>query len=139
MLTDLIAKVKAFFAANQKDIFLTAFVFLVSIASFGLGRLSAIWPMKEPIRIDQIDEVGESASGLDKNAAVINFTKRSDSPVSPLSSGTYVASRNGSSYHLPTCPGAKQIKEENKVWFQTEEEARRAGFKPAGNCPGLQP
>ena len=137
MLTDFIQKVKIFFTANQKDIFLTAFVFVVSVVSFGLGRLSAIWPVKEPIRIDQIDENDKSASGLDKNARPDNSIKRSDSLISPYSSGAYVASRNGSSYHLPNCPGAKQIKEENKVWFATKAEAERSGYKPAGNCPGL--
>ncbi|MBI4132676.1 MAG: hypothetical protein HY473_01065 [Candidatus Sungbacteria bacterium] len=129
MLTDFTAKVKAFFKANQKDIFLTAFVFLVSIASFGLGRLSAIWPVKEPIIIEQPN--AESRTLKAELSVPLSFD------LSPSASGQYVASRNGSAYHLPTCPGAKQIKEENKVWFQTEEEARRAGYKPAGNCPGL--
>src|SRR5690606_22759248 len=43
----------------------------------------------------------------------------------------YVASKTGSKYHLPWCGGAKQIKEENKVWFQTKEEAEAAGYEPA--------
>jgi len=137
MLTELANKIKSFLKANQRDLYLAALVFLVSVASFGLGRLSAIWPAKEPVRIDQIGESGESASGLGETAGTINFTKRSDSPSSPVSSGQYVASKNGSSYHRPDCPGAKQIKEENKIWFKTEEEAKRAGYKPAGNCPGL--
>lgn len=138
MLTDLLNKIKSFLKANQRDLYLAALVFLVSMASFGLGRLSAVWPVKEPIRIDQIGETGQSASGLGEGVPADSFTKRSDSPISPVSSGEYVASRNGSSYHLPTCSGAKQIKEENKIWFASEEAARAAGYKPAGNCPGLQ-
>jgi len=139
MLTDLLSKIKSFWGENRRDLFLAALVFLVSVASFGLGRLSAIWPEKEPIRIDQVGEVDQSASGLGETAGTINFTKRSDSPSSPISSsqGNFVASKNGSSYHLPSCPGAKQIKEENKIWFKTAEEAKRAGYKPAGNCQGL--
>jgi methylphosphotriester-DNA--protein-cysteine methyltransferase len=38
---------------------------------------------------------------------------------------------------LPDCPGAKQISEQNKIWFASIEEAEKAGYKPAGNCPGL--
>ncbi len=56
----------------------------------------------------------------------------------PLSAGgQYVASKTGKSYHLPWCGGAKQIKEENKVWFNSKEEAESAGYAPAGNCPGI--
>jgi len=51
--------------------------------------------------------------------------------------GVYVASRNGAKYYLPSCSGAGRIKEENKVWFQTETEAVNAGYTPASSCPGL--
>jgi len=51
--------------------------------------------------------------------------------------GAYVGSRNGSKYHFPWCPGAQQIKEENKVWFSSVEEAQKAGYTPAANCKGL--
>lgn len=53
------------------------------------------------------------------------------------STGAYVASRNGSKYHLPWCSGAQRIKEENKIWFDSKEEAERRGFSPAKNCPGI--
>jgi methylphosphotriester-DNA--protein-cysteine methyltransferase len=51
--------------------------------------------------------------------------------------GGYVASKNGTKYHLPWCGSAKQIKEENKVWFATKEEAEAAGYTPAANCKGI--
>jgi hypothetical protein len=51
--------------------------------------------------------------------------------------GSFVASKSGKAYHLPWCSGAKRIKEENKIWFQTKEEAEKAGYHPAGNCEGL--
>ena len=139
MLTDFLEKLKAFLKENQRDLYLAALVFLMSVGSFGLGRLSVIWPEKQPIRIDQTGEIDQSAFGLDEVASPNNFTKRSASPNSTISSsqGNYVASKNGSSYHRPDCPGAKQIKEENRIVFQTAEEARSAGYKPAGNCPGL--
>ena len=52
-------------------------------------------------------------------------------------SGQYVGSKNGSKYHLPWCSGAQRIKEENKVWFQDKNEAKRLGYTPAKNCPGI--
>lgn len=135
MLTDLLQKIKVFFKENQKDLFLAALVFLVSAASFGLGRLSAIWPTEEPLVIEEPKEEIQTAKA--------GMTNEPSQP-SPSSFGlsspadAYVASKNGSSYHLPSCPGAKQIKTENKIWFKTKTEAQAAGYKPAGNCPGLQ-
>lgn len=51
--------------------------------------------------------------------------------------GTYVASKSGTKYYLPTCSGAKRIKEENRVWFDTKADAEAAGYGPATGCPGL--
>ncbi|MEN9920815.1 MAG: Metal binding domain of Ada, partial [Candidatus Parcubacteria bacterium] len=48
--------------------------------------------------------------------------------------GEVVASKTGSKYHLPTCPGAKQIKPENLVSFATASAAQAAGYTPAANC-----
>jgi deoxyribonuclease-1 len=38
-------------------------------------------------------------------------------------------------YHLATCPGYTKVKEENLVSFSTEDEAVKAGFHKAKNCP----
>lgn len=39
--------------------------------------------------------------------------------------GKYVASKTGSSYHIPKCDWAKKIKENNRVWFDDEKEAKK--------------
>lgn len=133
MVTDLLSKIKSWLKENQRDLYLAALVFLFSVASFGLGRLSAIWPVKEPIVIENLEP-----KIMNQGNAAAAISPHDSNPMVPDSArGAYVASRNGSSYHLPWCPGAKQIKEENKIWFQTKEEAEKAGYQPAGNCPGL--
>lgn len=45
----------------------------------------------------------------------------------------YVGSVNSDLYHHRDCAAAKQIKEENKVWFATPEEAEVAGYT-ASKC-----
>lgn len=52
-------------------------------------------------------------------------------------SGPYVASKSGTKYHLVTCSGAKRIKDENKVFFATKNDAEAAGYTAAANCPGI--
>lgn len=39
--------------------------------------------------------------------------------------GKYVASKTGSSYHIPKCDWAKKIKKDNQVWFDDEKEAKK--------------
>jgi len=38
-------------------------------------------------------------------------------------------------YHLPACPEYDRLTPANVVTFATEEQARRAGYKKAKNCP----
>ncbi|MEX0924368.1 MAG: hypothetical protein WDZ82_00270 [Candidatus Paceibacterota bacterium] len=51
--------------------------------------------------------------------------------------GLYVASKNSDIFHFAWCSGASRIADQNKISFATEEEARRSGYTPAKNCPGL--
>lgn len=134
MLFHYIEKIKSWCVESKQDLFVAALIFLTGMASFGLGRLSAIWPKKEPITVtDQgfgIRNPKEEGKNLDG--------KTVESTASVLmTQGKYVASKQGSKYHYPWCPGASTIKEENKIWFQTAEEARARGYRPAQNCPDL--
>ncbi len=47
--------------------------------------------------------------------------------------GKYIASKTGSKYHAPKCDWAKKIKKKNAVWFNSKEEAKKAGYK-ADSC-----
>jgi len=50
----------------------------------------------------------------------------------------FVASKNGKFYYYPWCPGVERIKEENKIYFNSKQEAEKAGYKPAKNCFNLK-
>lgn len=131
MLANTIAKVKQWLQENNKDLLVAGIIFLVGLASFGLGRLSVLVSRKEPIMIEQPEGQEVNASAEPQKTA------EKDLAGVVLSRGKYVASRNGKVYHLPWCAGAQRIKEENKIWFQTKEEAESRGYNPAGNCEGL--
>ncbi len=97
---------------------LVAIVLLTVVSAFGLGRLSVIVEPKPLVTITAA-------------AAAVN--------TEPMDLGGYVvASRSGEVYYLPWCAGAGQIAVTNKRWFKSEEEARRAGYRPAKNCRGLE-
>ncbi|MCH8004231.1 MAG: hypothetical protein IH934_06400 [Nanoarchaeota archaeon] len=46
-----------------------------------------------------------------------------------FSPGKYIASKSGTKYHAPKCDWAKKIKKANAVWFDSKEEAKKAGYK----------
>jgi len=118
----MLAKIKNFIKSNEKDLFIAIIIVMVALISFGLGRLSKIRENKPPITIENM-----SASAI----------KIEPEEGSTLNSGLLVGSKNGTKYHYPWCSGAQRIKEENKVWFSSVEEAQKAGYTPAANCKGL--
>ena len=104
---------------HTRPIFFIATIVLTGILGFGLGRLSRLEEGKEPVRI------------INNNVAVASST-----PINTIR-GSYVASRNGTKYYLLGCAGVQKIKETNKIYFATKEEAEKRGLEPAANCPGL--
>lgn len=91
-------------------------IVLVGVCAFGLGRLSA----------------------LEESRPAVALYRAPESGVLPLAlGGEFVASRTGSVYYYPWCGGARSIAEKSKVWFPSEEAARRAGYRAAKNCKGL--
>ena len=46
----------------------------------------------------------------------------------------FVASLGGTVYYHKSCSGYKRIKEENRIWFNTKDDAEMAGYRVAKNC-----
>lgn len=137
MLKDYLIKVKSWFTPKEDEIILVITIVLVALIGFGLGRLSVLKENKFPI---QIQEPAQEAN-------TISAVKTPDAPPAgggnlPRQAGAkkaalLVGSKNGRAYHFPWCSGAQRIKEENKIYFSSKEEAEKAGYKPAANCEGL--
>lgn len=159
---------KDIFVKHENRIILFLGVILLSLISYGVGRLNAPKP-KEPVIIEagaqeffkdnnlkeietnpivsiEKDEAQELSANVKEQESLVRETtnpaKSSDISASSKeepkkSRGLYVASKNGAKYHLPTCSSAKRIKEENKIWFNSKQEAEKAGYEPAKNCKGI--
>lgn len=104
----------------NKNAFLIVLVLLVSFFSFQLGRLSND-SSGAPIKI-QNTAIQEIFNDHNANMRIDAIDFR------------VVVSKNGSKWHYLWCPGAKQIKEENKIYFDSEAEAVSAGYTLAANC-----
>lgn len=105
-----------------RKLFLSIVVLLVGVLGFGVGRLTAVGK-SEPVRIEYDPTITQASS-----------TTNTASVVESLGTHSVVASRSGSKYHYPYCAGAKQIKAENKISFNSAKEAESAGYTLASNC-----
>lgn len=46
----------------------------------------------------------------------------------------YVGSKESDKYHYPSCKWVEKILPENKIWFDSEKDARAVGYSPCGTC-----
>ena len=117
-------------SAFRADFFTAIVVILVAFAGFGLGRLSAMEGRKTPISIERNPSFSFSLGKTIPNNSLGTPTTKSEK--------SFVAAKSGTKYYFPWCGGVSRIKEENKIWFASEAEARKAGYTPAANCKGLK-
>lgn len=115
---------------SRSELYTIALIILIGFAGFGLGRLSLIEENKEDVKIEFPEYL---------SASVLNGQKTDKEITSTIiTQGLIVASKNSSKYHYPWCSGGKSISEQNKIYFDSIEEALKAGYTPAKNCKGLK-
>lgn len=138
---DIAGKFKGFLANDT--LFMALLLILVGVGSFGLGRGSV---PSEMLQERELSAVAVSAAPPTPKPPVSApgrvSTGTADLPPSQpeteiASEQSYIGSKNGTKFHLLTCPGASQIKEENKVYFSSKQEAYSKGYTEAANCKGI--
>jgi hypothetical protein len=158
-------EIKTWLNTNNGHIALIILILIISnIASFSLGQQSIKEsPVSQNQEIMDSDYSLADPETLPKGSLASAIYTSSNSPynaqngsnttksgevvvqTNPTNQGSntniesprYVASKNGRVYYFTWCTGAKRILEENRVYFNTAEEARTAGLKPSTACPDL--
>lgn len=90
----------------------------------------------EQIKEDLKEEVKKEAKSELKEEVkqeVKSELKREQKVNATYTPGKFVGSDKGNKFHIPKCVWAANIKKENQVWFDSEEEAIRRGYKKH-NC-----
>ncbi len=121
MSTDFWLKIGERIKENQADLALIFGFVLVALLSFGAGYLSAPESVKNSVIIE---EPNASSTGF------FNQSAAAGSAAAQQEKGLLVASRGGKKYHWPWCSWGKSIKIENQIWFNSESEAKTAGYSP---------
>lgn len=118
--------------------FVAAVLVLVAVIGFALGRISGLQEKREPVRVISASASSDLLSPPYIKEGTGQETAEVKGASTQTNSGSVVASKNGTKYHYPWCAGAGQISEKNKIYFDSTEAARAAGYTPAANCKGLK-
>jgi small subunit ribosomal protein S1 len=82
---------------------------------------------KEQEELKQAREMANAARKTEKPEAA-PAEKTPTAEAAPATAGGWVASKTGKKYYASDSAQGKKIKEENRVYFKTEEEAKAAGY-----------
>lgn len=130
-INDFTDKIKGKLGIDVYTLICLCIVVLVGLASFGLGRLSAV---------DNADKsnykLGNDNTSLVKEEIGNSNLAENGIALDPSLSKKrmYVASKNGKLYYSVGCSGAKRISAKNEIWFATSSEAEKAGFTLSASC-----
>jgi len=125
-IADFINKIKR---VREIDHFVFGYISIlvfVSLAAFGLGRLSVA---------DRVTALEGRDNQIKITPEIILTNSQNQlKSVSNLEKKMYLASKNGKLYYPVDCPGAKRIAEKNIIWFNTSAQAELSGYKLATSC-----
>jgi hypothetical protein len=122
----------------KSPMILVILALLTGVGGFGLGKITSLTESKTPVRIEGVTSTNTPTIEKEGSAkAEARSEVGSSEPVS-MSSGQFVASKNGKKYFTVTCSGAKTIKEENRIYFASQEAAKSAGYEASVTCKDLQ-
>jgi hypothetical protein len=137
-------KVVKFVKSYQERCLFIVVVILVALISFRAGGLREKESQSSDIKISinegtnlteeekKLLALGTAVQrkGLADETQVLGENKT----VKSIENCNFIGSKNSDKYHTPDCHWSEKIKEENRVCFETIEEARGKGYQAAGCC-----
>ena len=112
-----------------KDILIVVIVILVGLGSFELGRLS-----KENISSGIKILSTKEETGLISSENLLQTTNKITPTISNSVDKNFFASNKGTKYYSIGCSAGKTLKQENRIYFTTKEEAETAGYTLSSSC-----
>lgn len=134
---ELFLKIKGFWLENEQKIILLFGLILVAILAFEIGVMNgrnvqkSALVVEKPARCENIPENPQDSQKTQNLTSGELYTKIGEEVPKNCQ---FVASKNSDKYHKNTCAMVKKIKPENKVCFNTEQEAIDKGLRRAGCC-----
>ena len=116
-----------------KNILIVIIVILVGLSSFELGRLSKE-NSSSGVKIEYPNQTNNQGASVILSENALQANTGVSSIISNSNSKTFFASNRGEKYYSIGCSGGKTIKQENRVYFATKEDAERAGYTLSSSC-----
>jgi hypothetical protein len=117
-LKQIVKKIKGFHQKYVKSLIWVWIIILSFINSYILGFLSGVNDISgELLKIEYDPNIEITIDDLNKKNN---------------SNGNIYASKNGSKYYFSYC--SSRIKEENKIFFENEDQAREEGYDLSATC-----
>ena len=133
-------KIKHFIQSDTgKDLLILLIIILVGLGSFELGRLSK-GEIKPNIGIDYPDQTAQALNSLNEMSESNKSVEDEKIAESykfegvDMTGRNFFASSRGSKYYPFGCSAGKTIKQENRVYFDTEEQAIEKGYTKSSSC-----
>lgn len=130
-------KIKQFFESDSGKDFLTVIiVILVGSGSFELGRLSKENESTDvKIEYTKPNEIQSAnvVSATESNLNVINAPIKTQT-LNNSAGKIFFASSKGKKYYPLGCSAGRSLKQENRIYFSTREEAEKAGYELSSSC-----
>ncbi len=96
----------------------TGKIFFLTLLFSSFGFLVSVINIKE-----------KEIKGIEETEEIEDIEAPEEKTTKKIIPEKYVASKTGTTYHIPNCEWAEKIKEKNKVWFDNEKEAKKK-YKP---------
>jgi len=127
-------KIKLFFESEKgKDILVIFIIILIGLASFGMGRLSK--SQNSGLRIEYEGQGANIINSMkEEDFLDADLSLNTSRNLTKTNSGRFFASNRGSKYYSVGCSGGKTIKQENRIYFNTQEEIEAAGYELSSSC-----
>ncbi len=108
----------------KSDIFIVILMILLGLSSYGLGKLSSMEKGNDPTSLQEEETI--------PTTPIISKIIATSTKISENNTGLVFASKSGTKYYYPNC--TSRVKEENKVWFNSIQEAESVGLTLASGC-----
>lgn len=122
-----IKKIYGLIVCNEDKIILVIGFILVSLISFEIGRLSIEYqPSKPPIIIN--DSMAKcDYNNITQENQNSSLSEEKEQPYA--ANGKIIGNKKSMIYHVPDGKFYNTILEENRIYFNSEEDAKKAGYR----------
>jgi hypothetical protein len=119
-----LGKIKSFMRTREfKDGYIIFLIIISGFIGFLLGRISTKSPINPLVTIKE-------SIPRDNVLGAIKLAKEGPT----VEQKPFLASKNGTKYYPINCSSANRILEENRIWFDKEEDAITQGYEKSTTC-----